>query len=679
VSRRAKLRAAGKTTGVRMRSFFAELKRRNVYKVGVMYAVAGWLLVQIVTQVFPIFEISALVQRIIVLVIVAGFPVALVLSWVYEITPEGIVKTGDVQPDESITRQTGQRLNYVIIGALVLAVAFLLTQRYLAAPKIALVAAAIPEKSIAVLPFANLSEEKANEFFAEGIQDEILTRLAKIGALKVISRTSTQHYASSPANLPEIAKQLGVANILEGSVQKVGDAVHINVQLIRAATDDHVWAEIYNRKISDIFGVQGEVSAAIAQALNAKLSGAEQAAITVKPTENAAAYEAFLRGRSLWTKGYDYDNVRIAVAAYSEAVKLDPKFASAWANLAIAAGYLYFNNVDRDRYPATFIKNAADRAAELEPDTSEAYVALGNYRYRVPRDFEGARQAFENASQRTPNDSRTWQYLALVERREGRWDDAVAHFMNAIDLDPLNAGLMTTIGGETFVNMRRYDDALQWLDRALAISADSGLAITYKAMVFQNQGKLDEAAKLLDGFSGDDPVLIVQRVYQRVLEHRYTQAVSEAQSELAKPGELDGYRPLIQLYLGQAQACAGDAAAARATFAELIAHLTPLRDQIDDSLIPINLASAMAFAGNPDALAQAQRAAQAYANDANMTPVAQAALAQAQMVSGDKAAAIRTLAASVNSRAGLPKALLKLDPMWDPLRTESSFQALLND
>ncbi|HEX4480195.1 MAG TPA: hypothetical protein VH082_05260 [Rudaea sp.] len=662
-----------------MRSFFAELKRRNVYKVGVMYAVAGWLLVQIVTQVFPIFEISALVQRIIVLVIVAGFPVALVLSWVYEITPEGIVKTGDVQPDESITRQTGQRLNYVIIGALVLAVAFLLTQRYLAAPKIALVAAAIPEKSIAVLPFANLSEEKANEFFAEGIQDEILTRLAKIGALKVISRTSTQHYASSPANLPEIAKQLGVANILEGSVQKVGDAVHINVQLIRAATDDHVWAEIYNRKISDIFGVQGEVSAAIAQALNAKLSGAEQAAITVKPTENAAAYEAFLRGRSLWTKGYDYDNVRIAVAAYSEAVKLDPKFASAWANLAIAAGYLYFNNVDRDRYPATFIKNAADRAAELEPDTSEAYVALGNYRYRVPRDFEGARQAFENASQRTPNDSRTWQYLALVERREGRWDDAVAHFMNAIDLDPLNAGLMTTIGGETFVNMRRYDDALQWLDRALAISADSGLAITYKAMVFQNQGKLDEAAKLLDGFSGDDPVLIVQRVYQRVLEHRYTQAVSEAQSELAKPGELDGYRPLIQLYLGQAQACAGDAAAARATFAELIAHLTPLRDQIDDSLIPINLASAMAFAGNPDALAQAQRAAQAYANDANMTPVAQAALAQAQMVSGDKAAAIRTLAASVNSRAGLPKALLKLDPMWDPLRTESSFQALLND
>jgi TolB-like protein/cytochrome c-type biogenesis protein CcmH/NrfG len=662
-----------------MRSFFGELKRRNVYKVGAMYAVAGWLLVQIVTQVFPIFEISALVQRVIVLIIVAGFPLALVFSWVYEITPEGIVKTGDVAPSESISHRTGQRLNYVIIGFLALAVAFLLAQRYLFPMRAGPVVAGIVEKSIAVLPFANLSEEKSNEFFAEGIQDEILTRLAKIGALKVISRTSTQRYASSPGNLPEIARQLGVAHILEGSVQKVGDSVHINVQLIRAATDDHVWAEIYNRKVNDIFTVQGEVSAAIAQALNAKLSGAEQVAIAAKPTENPAAYEAYLRGRSLWTKGYDYATVRKAIDAYSEAAKLDPKFTSAWTNLSIAAGYLYFNNVDRDRFTAEFIKNAVDRAAALEPDSSEVFVALGNYRYRVPRDFEGARQALESATQRTPNDSRAWQYLALVERREGRWDDAVEHFMNAINLDPLNAGLMTTLGGETFSNMRRYDDALQWLDRALAISADSGLAITYKAVVYQNQGELEKSAKLLDGFSKDDPVLLVQRVYQRVLERRYPQAISEAQTALAKPGDLDAYRPLIQLYLGQAQAASGDSVAAHATFTDLIARLTPLRDQIDDSLIPINLASAMAFVGDRNALAQAQRAAQAYANDANMTPLGQAALAQAQMASGDKAAAIQTLAASLHSRSGLPKALLKLDPLWDPLRNEAAFQALLKD
>jgi len=661
-----------------MRSFFRELRRRNVYKVGAMYAVAGWLLVQIATQVLPIFDVSALAQRIIVLIIVAGFPVALVLSWIYELTPQGIVKTGDVEPDESITARTGQKLNYIIIVILALAVTFLLAQRYLFPPRSTAAIDSVPDKSIAVLPFANLSEEKSNEYFAEGIQDEILTRLAKVGALKVISRTSTAHYASSPSNLPEIAKQLGVANILEGSVQKVGDAVHINVQLIRAATDDHLWAEIYNRKLNDIFGVQGEVSAAIAQALNAKLTGAEQVAIAAKPTDNLAAYEAFLRGRSLGNRGYDYATTRKVAEAYSEAVKLDPKFATAWANLAIVAGYMYFNNVDRDHFTADLIKQAADNAAKLEPESSEAFLATGNYRYRVLRDFDAARQSLEGAAQRAPNDSRTWQFLALVERREGRWDDAVAHFMNAANLDPLNAGLMTTIGGETFANMRRYDDALQWLDRALTISPESGLATTYKAVVFQNEGRLADAARMLDGFSGDDPTLIAQRVYQRLLERNYAKAISEAQSELSKTGDLDGYRPLIQLYLGQAQHFAGDAAA-QATFEQLIKQLEPIREQIDDTLIPVTFASAKSFAGDRDALAQAQHAAQLYANDGNMAPTAQAALAQAQMASGDKASAIKTLAASLNVPSGTTKSLLKLDPMWDPLRSEDSFQSLLKD
>jgi TolB-like protein len=355
-----------------------------------MYAVGGWLLVQIVTQVFPVFEISALVQRAIVLMIVAGFPIALVLSWVYELTPEGIVRTGDVQPDESITQRTGQRLNYVIIGILAIAVAFLLAQRYLFPPRVNATLAEVPEKSIAVLPFANLSEDKANEFFAEGIQDEILTRLAKIGALKVISRTSTQHYASSPNNLPEIAKQLGVANILEGSVQKAGDAVHINVQLIRASTDDHLWAEIYNRKLTDIFGMQGEVANAIALTLNAKLSGTEQAAVSNRATENLASYEAFLRGRSLNLKGYDYNVARQTADAYAEAVRLDPQFAQAWSYLAMSAGYLYFNNIDRERFSSEFVKHAADTALALQPNSSEAQLAQGDFRYHVLRDVSGA-------------------------------------------------------------------------------------------------------------------------------------------------------------------------------------------------------------------------------------------------------------------------------------------------
>jgi TolB-like protein len=325
-----------------------------------MYAVAGWLLVQVATQVLPIFDVSALALRVIVLVIVAGFPIALVLSWIYEVTPQGIVRTEQVAPQESITHRTGRRLDFVIIAVLGLAVIYMIAQRYWLPQKNV---AVITDKSVAVLPFENLSDDKANQYFAEGIQDEILTRLAKIGALKVISRTSTQHYASSPNNLPEIAKQLGVANILEGSVQRAGDAVHINVQLIRAATDDHLWAEVYNRKLDDIFAVEGEVAAAIADALNTKLSGAEQEAVAKRPTENLVAYDAYLHGRALWAAGYDYANSRKVAAAYAEAVRVDPKFALAWAQLSMVSGYLFFNNVDPAQFTAESVKHAAEKPA----------------------------------------------------------------------------------------------------------------------------------------------------------------------------------------------------------------------------------------------------------------------------------------------------------------------------
>ena len=390
-----------------MRRFFRELRRRNVYRAGAAYAVAGWLVVQIATQVLPLFDVSPLAMRIIVLVIIAGFPLVLVLSWVYEVTPQGIVKTEEVAPTESITRRTGQRLNTVIIGTLVVAVLFLLTQRYLFPQRLAQSAAPVSDKSIAVLPFDNLSDDKNNAYFAEGIQDEILTRLAKVGALRVISRTSTQHYASKPDNLPEIARQLGVANILEGSVQKIGDAVHINVQLIRAATDDHLWAEIYNRKLDDIFGVQGEVAGAIALALNATLSGAEHAAVTDKPTQNAAAYDAYLRARALDGAGYEYSVLRKQIEGYSEAVRLDPNFALAWANLAGAQGYLHFNGVDPELNTIEAIKHATDMAVRLQPDLSEGLIAQGNFHYRVLRDFAGAQKSFEAVLRQSPNNNTT--------------------------------------------------------------------------------------------------------------------------------------------------------------------------------------------------------------------------------------------------------------------------------
>jgi TolB-like protein/Flp pilus assembly protein TadD len=661
-----------------MRSFFQELKRRNVYKIGAMYAVGGWLVVQIATQVLPIFDVSALAQRVIVLLIVAGFPVALVLSWIYELTPDGIARTANVAPDASITHHTGQKLNWIISGVLALAVLFLLAQRYW----LPSTAAAVTDKSVAVLPFENLSDEKANGYFADGIQDEILTRLAKIGALKVISRTSTQHYASSPDNLPEIAKQLGVANILEGSVQKAGDAVHINVQLIHAATDAHLWAEVYNRKLDDIFAVEGEVAGAIAEALNAKLTGAEHDAVTKKPTENLAAYDAYLRGRALQTAGYDYTTTRKVLAAYAEAVRLDPKFALAWADLSASAAYLYFNNVDADKYTPQYVQHAMDTALQLQPELSEAQLAQAIYRYRIARDFAGAQKLFEALLQKSPNNKLALQYLGLVERRQGHWEQALAHLEQAAALDPRNAGLLTTIGGETLPNMRRYDEARVWLDRALAIAPNDALEIAYKASTYQCQGRLEEAARILDPIpqAGIDPTIAYFRAYQRLLERRFTVAIDELQPVLARPeDQLNGFGPQLRFYLGVAQQNVGQTAQAQATFEHLISQTEPMAARVDDSLAPVTLALAYAHAGRTQAaLDQAHRAVQLYANDANWRPLVELALAEVQTIAGDKDAAMVILQRSLTLPGGTTPALLRLEPVWDPLHADPRFAALIN-
>src|SRR6185369_10616029 len=284
----------------------------------------------------------------------------------------------------------------------------------------------IPEKSIAVLPFENLSDDKANAYFSEGIQDEILTRLSKIAALKVISRTSTQKYKSAPESLRDIGKQLGVANVLEGSVQKIANAVHINVQLIRAATDEHLWAESYNRKLDDVFGVEGEVATAIADQLNTKLSGAEKKAVAEKPTQNLAAYDAYLHAVAI-------DDARVlgvtgqVVPLYSEAVRLDPQFALAWARLSIARSQLYFNGIDPKTNTAAAVKEEADRAIALQPELGEAWLAQGVYRYRVLRDFQGALQSYEEALRRLPNSALVLAQMAHLERRLGQIDVAQKH------------------------------------------------------------------------------------------------------------------------------------------------------------------------------------------------------------------------------------------------------------
>src|ERR1700730_11576825 len=391
-------------------NFFGELKRRNVYKVAVAYAVVGWLLVQVATQVFPFFEIPNWGIRLVVLAIVIGFPIALVIAWAFETTPQGIKRTeiADAMPE------TGRKKRdwiYIVVICGAIAVALFFVGRYTSANKTA-APNDIPNKSIAVLPFDNLSDDKANAYFAEGIQDEILTRLSKIAALKVISRTSTQKYKSAPDNLRDVGKQLGVANLLEGSVQRIANAVHVNVQLIRVATDEHLWAESYNRKLDDVFAVEGEVASAIAEQLDAKLSGIEQKAITDKPTQNTAAYESYLRGLSLEHNEYSYAAYQQVAIDYAEAVQLDPKFALAWARLAAIRSFLYFNAIDLKRNTRAAAKEGADRAMALAPEMGESWIAQGAYRYRVLRDFPGALQAYDEARKRLPNSSLVFEYMA---------------------------------------------------------------------------------------------------------------------------------------------------------------------------------------------------------------------------------------------------------------------------
>jgi TolB-like protein/Flp pilus assembly protein TadD len=382
----------------------------------------------------------------------------------------------------------------VIIAALAIG-SFLFWQRQM--PKTSAVASAIPEKSIAVMPVENLSEDKANAYFADGIQDEILTRLAKIADLKVISRTSTQHYKSAPENLPEIARQLGVAHIVEGSVQKSGDSVRVNVQLIKAANDSHLWADSFDRKLTDIFSVESEVAKAIADQLQAKLTGQEERVIAFKPTDNPEAYEAYLRGLAYNLKPFTTPNYLGAQKYLKEAVRLDPKFALAWALLSYvdARGY-----ITQSVQPTVALREEARQAAKtaltLQPNLGEAVVAKGAYHYSCLKDYDTAVRYFEQARQLLPNSSQIPESLAYVTRRRGQFDKSESYFNEAERLDPRNVNLLSQ-HALSYKVLRRFPDALRKLDQVLDITPDDVDILATKAAIAQAEGDLPRAAAIL--------------------------------------------------------------------------------------------------------------------------------------------------------------------------------------
>ena len=471
------------------RNFFAELKRRNVYKVAVAYAVAGWALSQGIAQVLPVFDIPNWVIRLIVLLIIIGLPIALVLAWMFELTPQGIKRTEDVDLVAAAQQPKKRTWIFVVIIGALLSIGLFFLGRYSAVNTTAS-PAGISNKSIAVLPFDNLSRDPDNAYFAEGVQDEILTRLAKVADLKVISRTSTSHFKSAPENLPQIAKQLGVAHILEGSVQKAGDQVRVNVQLINAMTDAHLWADTYDRKLTDIFAVESEIAKTIAETLQAKITGSEKNSIAKAPTANPEAYELYLKGRFFWNKRTGGD-LRKSIEYLKQAIAKDPNYALAYAALADSYGLLRFYGGASPAESIVPATAAAKKALELDDSLAEPHASLGLIATEELEVHRGVSE-LERAVQLNPNYATAHHWLSLAFTALGQSDRSIKELKRAVELDPLsmviNADL--SIG---YIYARRYDEAEAQARKTLEIDPGSFLAHYYLGMALQLKGRLKEA------------------------------------------------------------------------------------------------------------------------------------------------------------------------------------------
>ena len=610
-----------------------------------------------------------------------GFPIALILAWAYDITAQGI----QITP----TKGTHRRRNLILLivtGVIVSAsVGFFLLPRAVW-NKV--------DKSVAVLPFQNLSSDPENAYFADGIQEEVLTRLAKIADLKVISRASTQQYQSEPGNLSEIAKQLGVTNILEGSVQKAADQVRVNVRLVNVQTGSQLWAETYDRKLSDIFVVESEIAKGIAESLQAKLTGREEQALAAKPTNNPKAYDAYLRGLAFEARSnYSSDTLFKAIDFYGLAVQLDPNFALAWARLSGAHALLYFNRGDTTASRRDAAKVALENAQKLQPNSPETLLFLGYYQYWVQRDYELAKTTFEQVSKMLPGNGEVSYALAAIARREGHWDESVAYWERGLALDPRNTALLIEVAW-TYDALRQFPTALKLYDRALDILPNELSLMALKASIYQAEGNLQESAKLLaqvNAQTNSDAAVRIKLTQFR-LERNQTEAirfVQPRQARLHLASNID--KGIKHVGLALIQRVAGDTASAKADAEQARNTLEPLsKDQPDNAFVPAALAVAYAILDEKSsALNEAQRAMTLVpsSKDRLSGPGFEENLALVEMIIGENDRAISTLTRLLQTPYGgwlynpapITPALLRLDPLWDPLRADPAFQKLCEE
>ena len=548
-------------------------------------------------------------------------------------------------------------------------------------------------KGIAVLPLENLSTDPDNAYFTDGIQEEILARLAKIAHLKVISRISTQRYQRNPRNLADIAKQLGVANILEGSVQKTADQVRVNVHLIDAQTASDLWADSYDRKLTDIVAVENEIARGIAESLQVKLSAREAQALAAKPTDNPEAYDAYLRGLAFDARSaYSNEAQRKAIDAYEWAVQIDPTFALAWARLSRADASLYFVRADQTPVRRDAARRALENAQELDPNLPETQLALGYYQYWVLRDYATAKNTFGQLRETLPGSSDILYALGLVARRQGKWDESISYLEQALVLDPRNPEVLSNTAW-TYAMLRQFPNALRLYDRTLEITPQDLDLITVKASIYQAEGNLQQAARLLSEIKAQSPIQpFITKATQLRLERNHAEAVGllqarQAQFQFASPIE----KATNEVILAFAQRLAGDTAGAKATAEEARNTLQPLcHYQPDNSFFAQQLALAAAAAGEKEtALAEAERAIKLLpsAKDPLSGPTREEVLALIQIMFGETSRPISTLTRLLQTPyiswlygpISLTPALLRLDPIWDTLRSDPAFQKLCEE
>ena len=586
------------------------------------------------------------------------------------------------------------RVRWAGVAAALLLLAGIVAAFVLVSKKSARSTSIVPEKSIAVLPFENRSRDPDNVYFADGIQEEVLTRLAKIGDLKVISRTSTQGYQSEPGNLVEIAKQLGVANILEGSVQKAGNQVRVNVHLVNAQTGSQLWAETYDRKLSDIFAVESEIAKGIAESLQATLTGGEEQALTANPTNNPEAYDAYLRGLTFESRGNLLSDALFkAIDFYDLAVRLDPNFALAWARLSGVHALLYANRRDTTAARRYAAKAALENAQRLQPNTAETLLFTGYYQYWVLHDSGLAKATFERVSKKLPGNSEVLYALAAIARSEGHWDESVAYWERGLALNPRNTALLTEVAF-TYAALRQFPAAENLYDRALDILPNEASLIALKASIYQAEGNLHEAAKLLAQVNADtnSDMAIRIKLTQWRLERNHTEATQWVQARQDRLRLVSGIdKGTKQLGNALVYRVAGDTTQAKAFAEQARNTIEPLRkEQPDNAFVAAALAVAYALLDEKElALNEAQRAITLSPSNKDRLsgPAFEENLALVETITGENTRAIATLTRLLQTPYGgwlyspppITSALLRLDPIWDPLRSDPVFQKLCEE